>query len=83
MFFDDTKLTETVCVSPGETIASVEVGVHVIMAGFAGRGGGAAEGDTGRGETVARRSTEQTSAKRTGITTTTARLRLGWLILSF
>jgi hypothetical protein len=41
VFFEDTKLTDTVLVPPGETIISVEVGVQLIMAGFAGAGTGA------------------------------------------
>jgi hypothetical protein len=87
MFFEDTKLTETVFDSPGETIASIDVGVHVIMAGLAERATGdsgvGAEGDDGQGETLARSTTAETSASRTVATTRTARLRVGELILSF
>jgi hypothetical protein len=87
MFFEDTKLTETVFVSPGETIASVEVGVHVIMAGLAGRDAGdsgvGAEDDDGQGETLARSTTAETSARRTAPAIRTVRLRVGSFILSF
>ena len=87
MFFEDTKLTETVFVPPIETITSVEVGVHVIMAGLAGRRGSdsgvGAEDDHGRGETLARSTTAETSAMRTEPTTRIVRLRAGWFILSF
>ena len=87
MFFEDTKLTETVFDSPGETIVSVEVGVHAIMARFAGKGTGdsevGAEADDGRGETLARSTTAETSAMRTEPTTRIVRLRAGWFILSF
>jgi len=38
MFLEAMNVTETLFVTPGETITSVEVGVQVIIAGLAGAG---------------------------------------------